>query len=105
MVDRLIDYFIGVPRRLVTLGAVLVRLGGFLMVAGLVGQVGTTAVSVVKGLGGGARLDVPLAEVFPGYLSFWMPESVFGFGVALLLLAAGVMATRTGRMYERFMGA
>jgi hypothetical protein len=104
MVDRLIDYFLSEPRRLVALGAALVRFGGFLFVAGLVGQVATTAVSVVKALGGATRVDVPLADVLPDYLSYWMPESALGFGVALLLLAAGLVATRTGRVYERYMG-
>ena len=104
MLDRLIDFFLGEPRRLVTLGAALVRFGGFLFIAGLVGQVATTAVSAVKGLAGAPRVDVPLADVVPGYLSFWMPESALGFGLALLLLAAGLMAARTGRVYQRYMG-
>ncbi len=104
MIDRLIDHFLSEPRRLVTLGAALVRFGGFLLVAGLVGQAATTAVSAVKGLGGAAHVGVPLADVLPEYLSLWMPESVLGFGLALLLLAAGLVAARTGRLYERHMG-
>lgn len=104
MVDRLIDYFLNEPRRLVTLGAALVRVGGFLFIAGLVGQVASTAVSAVKGLGGAPHADGPLADVLPDYLSFWMPESALGFGLALLLLAAGLVAARTGRVYERYMG-
>ena len=136
MVDRLIDYFLSEPRRLVALGAALVRFAGLLLVAGLVGEVATTAVSAVKGLAGAARVDVPLADVLPNYLSVWMPESLptppaggpgahrettttnghfairdvlflmsaLGFGLALLLLAAGLVAARTGRVYERYMG-
>lgn len=104
MLDRLLDYFLGEPRRLVALGAALVRIGGFLLVAGLVGQVATTAVSAVKGLAVAPRVEVPLADVLPGYLSSWMPESVLGFGLALLLLAAGLLAARTGRVYERYLG-
>lgn len=104
MVDRLIDYFLSEPRRLVALGAALVRFAGLLLVAGLVGEVATTAVSAVKGLAGAARVDVPLADVLPNYLSVWMPESALGFGLALLLLAAGLVAARTGRVYERYMG-
>jgi hypothetical protein len=104
MVERLIDFFLGEPRRLVALGAALVRAGGFLFVAGLVGQVATTAVSAAKGLAGAPRVDVALADVLPDYLSRWMPESALGFGLALLLVAAGLVAARTGRVYERYMG-
>lgn len=104
MLDRLIDYFLSEPRRLVTLGAALVRVGGLLFIAGLVGQMATTAVSAVKGLAGAARVDVSLADVLPDYLSLWMPESSIGFGVALLLVAAGLVAARTGRVYERHLG-
>ncbi len=104
MLDRLLDYFLGEPRRLVALGAALVRIGGFLLVAGLVGQVATTTVSAVKVLAGAPRVEVPLADVLPGYLSSWMPESALGFGLALFLVAGGLVAARTGRVYERFLG-
>ena len=104
MPERLTAYFIAKPWRLVTLGAWLVRAGGFLVVAGLVGRVATTGASAVKGLGGGMQVEVALSEVLPGYLSVWMPESVMGFAVAMLLLIAGLIAARTGRVYERYLG-
>jgi len=104
MLERLMDYFLSQPRRLVSLGAALVRFGGFLFIVGLAGRVVTTAASAMKGLAGAVRVDVPLADVLPDYLSFWMPESALGFGFALLLLAVGLVAVRTGRVYERFMG-
>jgi hypothetical protein len=46
------------------------------------------------------RPDVQRAEVLPMYLSWWMPESAFGFCVALFLIACGVIAARTGRAYQ-----
>lgn len=104
MLERLTDYFTAKPRRLVTLGAGLVRAGGFLVVAGFVGRVATTGVSAVKGLGGGMQAEVALSDVLPGYLSVWMPESALGFAVAMLLLIAGLIAARTGRVYERYLG-
>ncbi len=104
MLERLTDYFITKPRRLVALGAALVRAGGVLLVAGLVGQVATTGASAVKGLGGAARAEVALYEVLPGYLSVWMPESACGYALAILLLIAGLIASRTGRVYERYLG-
>ena len=104
MLEGLIDYFITKPRRLVTLGAALVRAGGFLLVTGLLGQVATTGASAVKGLGGAAPAKVALSEMLPGYLSVWMPESAFGYVMAILLLIAGLIAARSGCAYERYLG-
>lgn len=104
MLERLTDYFFGKPRRLVTLGAGLVRAGGFLVVAGLVGRVATTGASALQGLGAGMQAEVALSDVLPGYLSAWMPETALGFAVAMLLLIAGLIAARTGRVYEPYLG-
>jgi len=71
---------------------------------GLIGQVATTAVSAVKGLAGGPPPEVLLSDVFPEYLSVWMPESIPSFGFALLLVAGGLWAARTGRTYQRYLG-
>lgn len=103
MLERLTDYFITKPRYLVTIGAGLVIAGGFLVIAGLVGRVATTGASAVKGLGGSMQAEVALSDVLPGYLSVWMPESAYGFAVAMLLLIAGLIASRTGRVYERYL--
>lgn len=105
MLDKLIDYFLSEPRRLVTLGVAMARAGGFLLVAGLLGQVATTAVSAVRGLATHARPDVALAEVLPDYLSWWMPEGLRGFAMAMLLLLTGLIAIRTARVYQRLLAA
>ncbi|MCA2967268.1 MAG: hypothetical protein INH43_01985 [Acidobacteriaceae bacterium] len=104
MYERLVDFFLTEPRRLILLGALLVRTGGALVIAGLVGQVATTAVSAVKGLAGGLRPNILLADVLPGYLSVWMPESIPSFSFGMLLVASGVWADRTGRTYQRCLG-
>lgn len=104
MLDKLIDYFLSEPPRLVAWGAAMVRCGGFLLVVGLMGRVASTAVSAVKGLARGGRSGVALADVLPDYLSVWMPESAVGFGFALLLVAAGLVVARTGRVYQRYLG-
>lgn len=103
MFDRLLDHFLAEPRRFIALGSVLVRSGGFLFVAGLAAQVATTATAMTRGLATGARPEVGLAEVFPGFLSWWMPETVWGFGLALLMVVAGITASCIGRSYERML--
>ena len=102
MLDRLQQHFLGEPRRLISLGVTLARAGGFLLVVGLAGSAATTAVSVARGMATHVRPEVPLAEVLPIYLSWWMPESALGFCVALVLIVCGVVAARTGRAYQRF---
>lgn len=104
MLELLTNYFLAKPRRLVALEAALVRAGGFLLVAGLVGQVANIGASAVKRLGGGAQAEVALSDELPGYLHAWMPESALGYAVAILMLVAGLIAARTGRVYERYMG-
>ena len=104
MLERLNDYFLTQPRRLVALGDALVGAGGFLLLAGLIGRVAATGVSTVKGLAGGAQVEGALPEVLPEYLSAWMPESALGYAVAILMLIAGLISARTGRVYERCLG-
>lgn len=101
MLDRLQEHFLGEPRRLISLGVALTRAGGFLLVAGLAGSAATTAVSVARGMATHVRPEVPLADLLPIYLSWWMPESAFGFCAALFLFACGVIAARAGRAYQR----
>ena len=101
MFDRMLEHFLSKPRRLIALGVALVRCGGFLLVAGVIGYAATTAVSVARGMATHARPEVQLAEVLPIYLSWWMPESAFGFCASLFLIACGVIAARAGRAYQR----
>lgn len=104
MLDRLIDFVLENPRRLTSLGAVLGRAGGFLLIAGLVGRAATTAASAMDGLAGAHRSEVRLGDVLPGYLDLWVPETALGFGLAALMLVLGLWAARTGRAYERHLG-
>ena len=104
MLERMNVFFLTKPRRLAALGDALVRADGFLLLTGLVGQVAATGVSTVKGLAGGAQVEVALSEVLPDYLSAWMPESALGYAVAILMLIAGLISARTGRVYERYLG-
>lgn len=102
MLDSLIGFFLTDPRRLTPLGSALTRVGGFLLVAGLVGRVATTAVSAVHGLAGARSLESSLTDVLP--VSFWIPDSAPGFSLAVLTLVLGLWAVRAGRAYERQLG-
>ena len=103
MFERLLDYMVGEPRRLIGLGKLLAQAGSFLVVAGFAGKAATTVVSIARGWTTRTRPDVSLAEVFPGYLNWWMPETLVGFGFAALLIFAGLAAARAGRDFERLL--
>ncbi len=101
MLEHLVDYFLAQPKRLVTLGQGLIRSGGFLVVLGVIAHAATTSVSVVRGMAGAQHSAPALADLLPAVPTWWVPESAVGFGLAALLLLAGVVAVRTGRTYER----
>ena len=104
MLERLLNFFLAEPHRLTILGAALARAGGFFLIAGLVGQVATTAASTVQGLAHIRPATASLSDVLPEYLSTWMPESALGFSLVALMLALGLWTVRVGRAYERQLG-
>ena len=104
MFEEVVDYFLTQPRRLVALGRALLNLGGLLAVSAAVAHAATTAASIVRGVGGGDRSSVMVAELIPGLPTWWVPESAPGLCIAALIAFGGIAALRTGRMYERLLG-
>lgn len=101
----IVGCFLTNQRHLVYLGGTLVPTGGLLLAAALVGQVKASASAFVKGLDGGAPVEVALSDELPGYRSFRMSVSAIGFALAILLLAARLILARTGRHNERYLVA
>lgn len=105
MLERLLHFFLSEPRRLTSLGEALIRTGGFLLIAGLIGRVATTATSAVHSLSGIQRTGASLGDLLPEYLSFWIPEGTLGFSLAAFVIAFGLWTVRFGRVCERHLGA
>ena len=103
MLDRLLDHFLTQPRRLVESGRALMGLTGFVAVIGLVTRVATTAMSVVHGMSGASEPASRVADLLPGLPTWWVPETVFGYGLVLLFFGAGFVAVQTGQKYKRFL--
>jgi len=103
MFDRLLIFFLSKPGRISLLGAFMTRIGSFLLLIGLVGQVAVTAIESIKQLVPQAQTNVSItvADVLPEYLAMWIPEGGFGFGGALLLVAAGMTLVGMGKDYKR----
>ncbi|MEB5967373.1 hypothetical protein [Comamonas testosteroni] len=105
MPECLVGCFLANQRRLVYLGGTLVPIGGLLLVAAFVEQMKAIVSAFVKGLDGGAPVEVALSDELPGYRSFRMSVSVIGFALAILLLAARLILARTGPHNERHLVA
>lgn len=101
MLERCITYFLTEPLRLVHFGRALLRVSGILFLAGVVGAMATTTISVVTGMAKTSRPTVELIDLVAGLPTWWVPESVIGYGFALFCGAAGVWAIRTGRTFQR----
>lgn len=103
MLERCITYFLTEPLRLVHLGRALLRVSGILFLAGIVGAMATTTISLVIGMAKTSRPAVEFIDLVADLPTWWVPESVMGYGFALLCGVAGVWAIRTGRTFQRLL--
>jgi len=103
MLERIEDYFLTEPERLVGLGSALFYLGGWLILCGLVGRV-ASAVNGIGALGGHAGAVKTLADIYPSLPTWWVPESIIGAVPALFIIAIGFWLNQTGKRICRFMG-
>lgn len=103
MLERCFEFFLVEPRRLMQLGRALLQFGLVLFVAGVAGATATTAVSVVTGMATKSRPTVALSDVVTGLPTWWVPESVIGYGFVLCCGAFGAWAMHAGRTYQRLL--
>lgn len=101
MLEHLVDYLLTRPKLLMALGQMSIRSGAFLVLLGVIAPAATNSLSVVRGMAGAQQSAQTLANLLPAVPTWWVPESAVGFGLAALLLLAGVVSLRTGRLYER----
>ena len=73
------------------------------MVAGAIAHAATTGLSVARRVTSAAQPDFTLAVALPGIPTWWVPESAWGLGLAVLVAPVGVATLRMGRMYERLL--
>lgn len=104
MLERIEDYFLEQPSRLISLGRFLFILGAGLIVAGLFGRLATTVPSIFSSMGGVQGAAKALADVYPTLPTWWVPESLVGCVPALILIGLGLWLVATGRRFLRFLG-
>lgn len=105
MFERFILYFIERPASIVALGKLALNFAGFLLAVGTIASLSTRTLALTQGIGRAIQPSaLSVAELLPGLPTWWVPENVTGFFVAVLLGLAGVALVRTGRLYQRVLG-
>ena len=104
MEDRILNYFMTEPRRLVVAGRFAARLGVLLLLIGLCGRVATTGVALLLPRASSTTQATTLADVYPALPTWWVPETALGFVLCLILTAGGIAAAQTGKRLERYLG-
>jgi hypothetical protein len=103
MYEKLLDYFLTEPGRLVGAGRLAARSGLLLLFIGLCGRVATTGVAVLLSRVPGAMQATALADVYPALPTWWVPETAFGFVLCVVLIASGIAAAQTGKKLQLYL--
>lgn len=91
MIDR--------PQTVMFWGRLLTNVGGLASIAGLCGQIAVKATSALSHLGPASPPTRTLAELYPSLPIWWVPESAFGYALAIAVAALGIwLVTATKRM-------
>lgn len=101
MLDRVLGYFLKEPRRLENLGSTFASIGAIIIVIGLYAHVATTASSALAFLSRQTSTVRTLAELYPLLPTWWVPESLFGGLLAVLLTAIGLWLNAIGQQIRR----
>jgi hypothetical protein len=88
------------------LGQALFSVGGFVVICGLIGRAGMTALNHARTLGKMPPY-IGLSEAYPMYSLWWVPEHFIGYAIPVLVAGLGayvainakaaLKATRRGR--------
>lgn len=104
MWERLEDYFLTEPERLIGLGRGLVFLGGWLILFGLAGNVVTSAANGIGIIGRHPSAVKTLADIYPSLPTWWVPESIVGALPAMMLTSIGIWFALEGKRIRRLIG-
>ncbi|OQS40557.1 hypothetical protein B0T39_11060 [Chromobacterium haemolyticum] len=75
--------------------------GFFLLLSGLFNLLMKAAISPFTPMHAGQGNGI--AAIFPSIPTWWIPETAFGFGFALLLIVLGVLLALEGKKLKRVM--
>lgn len=103
MHEIMLTFFLLRPRRLVLMGQSLLKLAGFVVVAGLIGRVVTTGLASMRHFQTTEHGALPLTALLPNLPTWWVPETTLGFTAAAILALMAVAIAKMGHKLERYL--
>lgn len=104
MVDHIISLLYRFPHMAHELGRAMYTIAALGLLAGAYVQIGTIATSIARGIAG-QPLVTDAAGLWPGLWTWWIPESVPGVALFLLLAGAGFWIAVTAKEVKRLLRA
>lgn len=101
MYETILAFFLSRPRRLVLMGHSLLKLTGFIVVAGLIGRTVTTGLASMRHFQITEHGVLPLTALLPNLPTWWVPETTLGFTAAAMLALMAMVMAKMGRKLER----
>lgn len=98
MLNQVDHYFHSKANRISGPGRILIRVGGFLLVMGIVGKALAGFLSVFQS----PQAAQSLTKLYPTLPLWWLPETALGFIGSGLLVAAGICLVLYGQRIDRF---
>jgi hypothetical protein len=103
--EKIVEYFLNKPARLIELGGFVSSIGIVLISAGLLGRIGIIGTTAITTLGshGNAVAEKTLAEIYPTLPTWWIPETLGGGLLAIVIFVLGAWIILVGKKFKRFM--
>lgn len=84
------------PRLARMIGRALFSVGGFIVICGLIGRAGMTALNQARSIGKMPAYS-GLSEAYPVYPLWWVPEHFLGYAVGALIAGTGLYLALTAK--------
>lgn len=104
MLEKLADFFVSQPTRLILLGDLLLRIAAADLMVGLIGHVAAVGTSALASFGAHASVAPMLAELYPNLPTGLVPESAFGFIATSVIGVLSLTAIQIGKKLRRMIG-
>jgi len=99
--EAIIGFILRDRERAANVASAVIFAGGFLFIAGAVGNVAMKALSASAVLAG-MPAPTSLSEIYPDLPLFWVPEGPLGYIVAGVLVLAGLWFARMVRHLSQY---
>jgi hypothetical protein len=103
ILDHLQNYCYSKPGRITGLGRALVLFGAFLLLGGAIGRVATGAINILPTLVKQPETEKNLADLYPTWPLWWVPESWLGVVAVAVLIVVGICIALHGDRVDRML--